>query len=129
MDKLVQFLRDQLDEDEEVTRAATQGDWVWSREFVTPPGYHHRTIGPLEPGDAVHISRQSPARVLAEIEAKRATIRDYEKALKKRDEKQPNTPAYRHWDNRSYGLLMALRHAAAVYADRPGYKEAVASVE
>ncbi|MFC9247766.1 DUF6221 family protein [Streptomyces sp. NPDC057136] len=75
MDDLVQFLRDRLDEGEAVARAATQGDWVWSREFVTPPGYHHRTIGPLEPGDAAHIARHDPARVLREVEAKREILR------------------------------------------------------
>lgn len=74
--ELVDFLRARLDEDEQAAQAATQGDWVWSREFVTPPGYHHRTIGPLEPGDAVHISRQNPARVLAEVEVTRRILDD-----------------------------------------------------
>jgi hypothetical protein len=71
---LVQFLRDRLDEDEQTALAATQGEWVWSREFVTPPGYHHRTVGPLEPGDAWFIARQNPARILAEVEAKRRIV-------------------------------------------------------
>ena len=71
---LVQWLRAQLDEDERIARAATQGDWVWSREFVTPPGYHHRTVGPLEPGDAAYMTTWAPARVLREVDAKRQLI-------------------------------------------------------
>jgi hypothetical protein len=71
---LVQFLRDRLDEGERAALAATQGEWVWSREFVTPPGYHHRTVGPLEPGDAWFIARHDPAHVLAEVEAKRRIV-------------------------------------------------------
>ncbi|MBQ1166187.1 hypothetical protein KBZ21_50210, partial [Streptomyces sp. A73] len=70
MDDLVAFLRARLDEEAEEARATTQGEWVWSREFVTPPGDHHRTVGPLEPGDAWFIARHSPARVLAEVDAK-----------------------------------------------------------
>ncbi|MFE3429840.1 DUF6221 family protein [Streptomyces sp. NPDC059171] len=73
-DALVAFLKARLDEDEQVAQAATQGEWVWSREFVTPPGYHHRTIGPLEPGDSAHIVRHDPARTLREVEAKRLLL-------------------------------------------------------
>ncbi|QGZ53357.1 hypothetical protein GPZ77_34570 (plasmid) [Streptomyces sp. QHH-9511] len=71
---LTRFLNDRLDDDEQIARAATQGEWVWSREFVTPPGYHHRTVGPLEPGDAAFIAHQHPARVLAEVDAKRRLV-------------------------------------------------------
>ena len=63
MDELVRWLGEQIDEDERLAREATQGDWVWSREFVTPPGYHHRTVGPLEPGDAAYIAEHNPAPV------------------------------------------------------------------
>ncbi|MBQ1164465.1 hypothetical protein KBZ21_41505, partial [Streptomyces sp. A73] len=41
------------------------------------PGYHHRTVGPLEPGDAWFIARHSPARVLAEVDAKRGLLDRY----------------------------------------------------
>ncbi|MBT3077622.1 MULTISPECIES: DUF6221 family protein [Streptomyces] len=77
-DALVTFVKARLDEDEQVAQAATQGEWVWSREFVTPPGYHHRTIGPLEPGDSAHIARQDPARTLREVEAKRQLLDEHQ---------------------------------------------------
>ncbi|MBQ1164200.1 hypothetical protein KBZ21_40060, partial [Streptomyces sp. A73] len=77
VDDLVAFLRARLDEEAEEARATTQGEWVWSREFVTPPGSHHRTVGPLEPGDAWFIARHSPARVLAEVDAKRGLLDRY----------------------------------------------------
>ncbi|MBQ1164119.1 hypothetical protein KBZ21_39635, partial [Streptomyces sp. A73] len=36
-----------------------------------------RTVGPLEPGDAWFIARHSPARVLAEVDAKRGLLDRY----------------------------------------------------
>ncbi|MFC8009140.1 DUF6221 family protein [Streptomyces cinereoruber] len=81
MDDLIAFLRARLDEDEQAARAATQGKWVWSREFVTPPGYHHRAVGPLEPGDAAFIARHWPERALAEVDAKRRLVELHEPVI------------------------------------------------
>ncbi|MGG7608863.1 DUF6221 family protein [Streptomyces sp. ZG43] len=114
---LIAFLQARLDEDEEEARAATQGDWVWSREFVTPPGYHHRTVGPLEPGDAAHIARHNPARALAEVEAKRRIVRAHEKWCAGRCEaKYPEGgfDAAHYW---------SVKSLAATYADHPDYRE------
>ena len=119
MSDLVQWLRAQLDADERIARAATQGDWVWSREFVTPPGYHHRTIGPLEPGDAAYIAAWAPARVLRETDAKRKLVERYERAMENR-RAHPD-------DLASAGALLALHGAvkllALPYVDRPGFRE------
>jgi hypothetical protein len=116
MNDLVQFLRARLDEDEEIARAATQGDWVWSREFVSPPGYHHRTIGPLEPGDSAFIAAHEPARVLAEVEAKRVLLADYERFVAERRRMMGG------WD--SYPEASPVLTAfAAVYADHPDYRQ------
>lgn len=108
MDELVVWLRAQLDEDERIARAATQGEWVWSREFVTPPGYHHRTVGPLEPGDAAYIAAWDPARVLREIEAKRRIVDRY---------------AWLREHGDTGGTAWVLPLLALPYADRPGYRE------
>lgn len=113
MNDLVQFLRDQLDEDEQIAKAATQGDWVWSREFVTPPGYHHRTVGPLEPGDAAYIAEHAPARVLLEIEAKRDLLH-FAQGIYDYHETFTTGVASR--------LEKTLRLFALAYADRPGYR-------
>jgi hypothetical protein len=116
VEDLVRWLNTQLDEDERIARAATQGEWVWSREFVTPPGYHHRTVGPLEPGDAAFIATNDPARVLREIDAKRRIIAEH---------------ALNGWvcttcDNGEVEQVFpcpTLRLLALPYADREGYRE------
>jgi hypothetical protein len=101
MDDLIAFVRAQLDEDERAARAATAGPWwhnpgkawlnaeafeVYDRskgeEFVgygesplsgcvaaTGPANHPQSMA-----DAVHIARWDPARVLAEVEAKRRIV-------------------------------------------------------
>jgi len=153
LEDLAQWLRAQLYEEEQIARAATQGEWVWSREFVTPPGYHHRTIGPLEPGDAAYIAQHDPARVLQEIAIDRELLREYSGLLdayawhmKAQAELQADIdhenrtgrwvgrgdPAARQQALRREadylpGTLRILekwaRAKAAVYADRPGYLE------
>lgn len=127
---LVQWLRAQLDEDERIARAATQGDWVWSREFVTPPGYHHRTVGPLEPGDAAYMTTWAPARVLREVDAKRQLIArggpfctsdcDAPGNEPMDPETDWTTPLEHHLDCAAYKAAAVL---ALPYADRPGYRE------
>lgn len=111
MDELVSFLRACLDEDERAARAATAGPWVWSREYVTPPGYHHRDIGPLEPGDAAHMARWDPARVLAEVRVKRALLEETIRPYLGADTTSGRVAA------------IALRLLALPYADRPDHRE------
>ncbi|MDX2697583.1 DUF6221 family protein [Streptomyces ipomoeae] len=115
MEDLVRWLNTQLDTDAEKARAATQGKWVWSREFVTPPGYHHRTVGPLEPGDAAFIAANDPARVLREINAKRRTL------IRCEEEMLSGIPRLVHFAKQT------VREMAAVYEQRPGYEAAVRS--
>ena len=86
-DDLAQFLRDRLDEDEEAARNATTGPW-WVED--TSPRYwgeerdaevssadgrlavlQHENDGAL---NAVHIVRWDPARVLADMQAKRRIV-------------------------------------------------------
>jgi hypothetical protein len=56
-----------------------------------------------------HIIRHDPARILAEIEAKRALVDEFERC-------GPNTQGYS-------GLRFAVRVLATVYADHPDYRE------
>ena len=94
MSDLVKFLRARLDEDEQVALAATSGPWEWvgdieareatlcrtssqldvSVDVIYAHGEH--TIGYIvvKPTDATHIERWDPARVLAEVEAKRRIL-------------------------------------------------------
>lgn len=123
MDDLVEFLRARLDEDEQIARAATQGDWVWSREFVAPPGYHHRTVGPLEPGDAAFIVAHQPKRVLREIDAKRGIVARYEFACK--EAAQPGISEEERETRVQVGgaLQSCVLCLAAPYSDHPDYRE------
>lgn len=65
--------------------------------------------------DVDYIVRHDPARVLREIEAKRAIVAEYERA-----HTRPKG------DVASAGALLALhgvvKHLAAVYADHPSYR-------
>jgi hypothetical protein len=131
MEDLMQWLGAQFDEDERIARAATQGHWVWSREFVTPPGYHHRTVGPLEPGDAAFIAAHDPGRVLREIDAKRQLVArggpfctsdcDEPGNEPKNPDTNWTTPLEHHFDCAAYEAAAVI---ALPYTERPGYREA-----
>lgn len=125
MDDLVAFLRARIAEDDAAARSATQGEWVWSREFVTPPGYHHRTIGPLEPGDAAHIARHDPARVLREVEAKRRVVDEcaYWEAKVQEAAADPTVIPYPSLADRYEVAFAVLRALGTAYADHPDYRE------
>lgn len=88
--ELVDFLRARLDEDEAVARRAHEyaspewhldgeyGETVlwWPPEFHTPyeEDKHWRGLAVDASGIAPHIARHDPARVLAEVEARREIV-------------------------------------------------------
>ncbi|MGW3711363.1 DUF6221 family protein [Streptomyces albogriseolus] len=129
-DALVRWLRAQLDEDERTARAtawsaSTQTDNPWDAQ---PPRHEGEgwtvwaKVGrflmfrDLEEADARHIAEHDPARVLREIRAKRQIIEQHERYAAERRRMMGG------WDPQSDDspILAAL---AAVYADRPGYRE------
>ncbi|MGW7195537.1 DUF6221 family protein [Streptomyces chryseus] len=84
-DDLVDFLRARLDEDEQTARQATEGPWLAefsgetgncvipadaqsTREWVATTQLYAAAF------DAGHIARHDPARVLAEVDAKRRIV-------------------------------------------------------
>lgn len=89
---LVEFLRARLDEDEQVARAAQPGPWMAyasrgggstvegpdARGVAHRRGYDENSpfpdSDPLALPDAAHIARHDPARVLAEVAAKRGIV-------------------------------------------------------
>jgi hypothetical protein len=88
---LVAFLRERLDEDEAIARAA-EGDPVFDGTGIViernrARGFPDRIAGLISPV-ATHIARHDPARVLADIAAKRAIV----------DEHAPDRPG--DWDCR-----------------------------
>lgn len=132
MDDLVQFLRTRLDEDEQIARAATSGPWSVDSETyaeainaadgvqVVAGGRWGGEASVFESTeDALHIARHDPARVLRDIEAKRAVISRYERAMENR-RAHPD-------DLASAGAFLALHGAVRLltvpYADHPDYRE------
>ena len=142
MDDLIAFLRARIDEDEQAARNA--GDvrpvWVYDREnfrVITAPG--QRTLvsadgTPLPDRwivaagspdrlfldvNGAHIALHDPARVLAEVDAKRRIIDAYELATRAAVDDPLNDEAvfYAKGLERSV-LLLALPHAG-----HPDYRE------
>jgi hypothetical protein len=88
VDDLITFLRQQLDEDERVARAADPGPWAvipcesetaaighTSGPHPMPCVVHRDEYGDgIKVADAEHIARWDPARVLAEVEVKRCIL-------------------------------------------------------
>jgi hypothetical protein len=111
VDDLVQFLRERLDEDEQTARAAG-GKWIeLPKNWVTAPPdddetSRRRVALVLHDGERAHILRHNPARVLAEIEAKRALLRGAEE-----------------WEGGTL-LYYILAPLARVYRDHPDFDPA-----
>lgn len=92
MNDLIEFLRARLDEDEQIARSAGGATWVVNMGDVVSTALAERDYGPdgiwvasasfscegdaeaLHEGHAEHIARHDPARVLAEVDAKRRII-------------------------------------------------------
>jgi hypothetical protein len=122
VDDLVQFLRDRLDEDEAVAAAASPGPWRPSEEADEVLAVDGITVadgfalsGRQLRATTEHIARHDPARVLSEIEAKRALIDACDRA--------DTLAAYPDFEGGVYsGLHDALEYLALPYADHPQFK-------
>ncbi|CBG71888.1 hypothetical protein SCAB_48371 [Streptomyces scabiei 87.22] len=117
MDDMVQWLGQQLDEDERIARVATPGPWEqsgigeygWAVSFSRPGAGVEVEDSDQGRADADFIAAHDPARVLCEIDAKRRII-----------------AAYENYDREAPELDVpesVLRLLALPYADRPGYRE------
>jgi hypothetical protein len=122
---LVQWLRDQLDDDERLAvllslDSSIPDQWEAKRtrqyncgEFTIWSGERKVAAEALE-ASAIHIARHDPARVLREIEAKRDLLRLAERA---HDYHETFTSGF------AAALEGTLRLFALAYAGRPGYRE------
>jgi uncharacterized protein DUF6221 len=137
MDDLVTFLRARLDEDEAHALIAAKGrprsahwsldEWLGREEphsliavgsETQPTIFGHFTADPVPTAQATHIARHDPARVLREVEAKRAFLDTWLPEATKTDE-QVNE----EW---GYGSTLAsdvLRLLALPYSDHPDYRD------
>jgi hypothetical protein len=134
-DELVAWLREQVAEDERVARVASvHGDtWVvgspsgvWpedDREGYGMPIVYDEGRPLFE--QAVHIARHDPARVLAEVAAKRRIIDALDIAERNTAHVRRTAPEYR-WVQVAEAARDAMLHAArllaSVYAGRPGWR-------
>lgn len=149
-DELVAFLLARLDEDEAVARAADSTEWTAATEvgdhanygvvtaaaastlqrlddgsLLTSPGdevvaFCGRDVGELR---ARHVGRHDPARVLADVSAKRRIVRTVAPAVLAMDEQ-----ISREWDGALRSLDdtadFLLRLLAVPYDTHPDFREA-----
>lgn len=113
MDELVQWLREQLDEDEQIARGTGQPGTSWQgleMDGELRDDANAGTVAYIPRAETrAHIARHDPARVLREIDTKRRLIG------------RINTHAtIMGWDEVHGDLLRSL---ALPYADRPGYRD------
>lgn len=129
MHELVRWLSEILDTDEEWARAAAEEyGSVWTvdvrMQAVTSDTGADVVTEPNTPLD--HIAEYDPARVLREVEAKRAIVARYEFACREAADDRSNSEEEREvWVKVAGALQSSVLCLAAPYADRPGYDEAV----
>jgi hypothetical protein len=114
---LTDFLLARIAEDEASAREASPGPWdcdeiddVWRED---PDGQAHLVARRVTEGDAAHIARHDPARVLAECEAKRRIVGEH------REQAGGGCCVC----SRHEYPCPTLRYLALPYADHPDYRE------
>jgi hypothetical protein len=153
IDEMITFVREQLDEDERIAREATPGPWaadddqeVYSEVDDGPLNepsvancYRNPRTGDRG-ANPQHIARHDPARVLREVEAKRKILDellslphymwqnhdDYgcPKVLDAESWRYVYGTAEQVCDcGRDAHVDRSLRLLAAIFSDRPGYRE------
>lgn len=138
MDELVRWFGEQLDTDERIARAATEGPWSVDDESYAEAIYApDRRTAVVAGGrwggeaavfkstaDALHIAGWDPARVLREITARRQTIAQCRAAEARMDqaERDSDTEAFGRASTMLVAFHAVIRNDAAVYCARPGYR-------
>ena len=126
--ELVKFARARLDDDEAYARNA------FGEHNDAKPDWHEPSSGLLDVGDGDHIvtndsqvsrfmERFDPTRVLAEVEAKRGTLRLYEDTLAMIETLNGHGVEARAHEVAAESYLNVIRLDAAVYALHPEYDE------
>jgi hypothetical protein len=131
-DSLVAFLQARYDEDDQAARDAGGKSWEWEQHYGDMCNDPTCEYGNLATDDTIlmsvhaydikvpwqgaeHIARHDPARVLAEVEAKRRLLKQFRlRGDSVRAVVQPSTGGV--WDD-------MLRLLALPYADHPDYRE------
>lgn len=127
---LVAWLRTQLDEDERLAAAAAPNAWTVD-QFTNQMGGEFLVIADYAQGapafalrdksTAEHIATHDPARVLAEVQSKRAILARYEDCERRtEDAEYSRIEALEQIREYEDFVLPAL---ALPYVDRPGFQE------
>ena len=108
MSDLVSFLTARLDEDEKIASVLAGDKWGWPQP---------------QPGFADHVARHSPARVLREVEAKRAIVALHEPLPSSYGEPSVCPSCWpQPWiGTHPLAPCPTMRNLAAVYSDHPDY--------
>jgi hypothetical protein len=114
MDDLVQFLRARLDDDAATATAAGGGPWTDEEGFADVDPWFE-----LPAELANHALRHDPARVLAEVDAKRQILDGYAQLHTSRDRLHDTALHLQH-----HVLGSVVRLLALPYADHPDYQDA-----
>ncbi|MFD5572257.1 DUF6221 family protein [Streptomyces cadmiisoli] len=127
MDELVRWLGKQLDEDERIARAACEGgEGRWQALGNEHGGYvagdhegYHVAYDEGYPTleQATHIAEWDPARVLREIEARRAIVDDLTEEIRWAARMSHD------YQDGANACERTLKRLALPYADRSGYRE------
>jgi hypothetical protein len=132
---LAQFLRARLEEDEQAARLAAEecgGNWSYDeRAVVADREGDMVAVGSqdfMEPERGVHIARHDPARVLAEVDAKRELIKLHKSAklsyLPSRERGCVTCSTAQAWDAQANEAnCQTLRLLALPYADHADYRD------
>jgi hypothetical protein len=127
IDEMITFVRLQLDEDEQKALAIDAKEWAedssWFKDMLDPlPSQRRERPGWLPMitvEDVRHIARHDPARILREVESLRKIVDDLAAVI-------ADDEGMGYYSDGHSGLATAkrtLRLFAAIYSDRPGYRE------
>lgn len=120
MDDLVNFLRARLDEDELIARDASVEAWTKAEA----PSIFVMSVNGLVAEtsaftDALHIARHDPARVLAEVDAKRQALAHYERI----QQHTRNSDGGADYIFAEGAVRKQAEYMALAYADHPDYRD------
>ncbi|AZM55722.1 hypothetical protein DMA15_26635 [Streptomyces sp. WAC 01529] len=141
MDDLVQWLGEQLDDDEGIARAATPGPWRVRDDGVVGDEGKHWPVAYTDSHrareDCLHVAEHDPARVLREIDAKRQALALYTATVEDREALRARMRQVINSDPDEFGKLRqreselinaearlrpVVRLLALPYAARPGFR-------
>lgn len=132
MNDLARWLNAQLDEDDRIARAAaamTFGTrWLWDNDHGLLDESDTGVVERVQVSIGQHIAAWDPARVLRETETKRLLIKAWASMLDVGPDIEGGyiKPCRAALAAQARNFLIVL---SMPYADRPGYAEAIASVD